>query len=150
MSPKASCPAPPVPPNPPSDWSDAVDGNCFSNLQRLGRWTGGTTAVPSGKSPAAYFKPVAPNTLGRGAHPPSIYVLAHGWAPGYRAAVNAQGGNLLWWSANASDNGGVWAAEWAWSPVTAPLQPAFPEKLAQRKLKTAQFDLIEFDEGRLK
>ena len=126
MSPKASCPAPPVPPNPPSDWSDAVDGNCFSNLQRLGRWTGGTTAVPSGKSPAAYFKPVAPNTLGRGAHPPSIYVLAHGWAPGYRAVVNAQGGNLLWWSANASANGGVWAAEWAWSPVTAPLQPAFP------------------------
>src|ERR1700674_412666 len=126
MSPKASCPAPPVPANPPSDWSDGVDGNCFSNLQRLGRWTGGPTLVPSGKSPAAFFKPVAPNTLGRGAHPPSIYVLAHGWAPGYRAAVNAQGGNLLWWSSNASANGGVWAAEWAWSPVTAPLQPAFP------------------------
>lgn len=125
MPPKASCPAPPAPPNPPPDWNYVVDGNCFSEIQRLGQWMGGTTVVPSGTNPAQYFKPVAPGSLGGGPNPPAIYVLAHGWAPGYRAAVNAQGGNLLWWGSNASVNS-VWASDWAWSPVTAPLTPPCP------------------------
>lgn len=60
-----------------------------------------------------------------GATLPTIYVLAHGWTPGYRAAVNSQAGNLLWWGANASVKG-VWSSDWAWSPVVAPLSPTFP------------------------
>jgi hypothetical protein len=115
---KASTPAPPSPPNGPSDWAATVQGNCFSNIQRLGQWTGDTIVVPSGTDPSPYFEPVAPSSLGGGATPPTIYVLAHGWAPGYRAAVNAAGGNLLWWGSGASANG-VWASEWAWSPVAA-------------------------------
>lgn len=126
MTPKLSCPPPPVPPNAPSDWQDSVDGNCFSNLQRLGRWTGRTKTVPSGTSPAPLFQAVTPASIGGGANPPAIYVLAHGWAPGYRAAVKAQGGNLRWWDKNAANSDGVWSSDWAWSPVTAPLSPAFP------------------------
>jgi hypothetical protein len=102
-----------------------VHGNCFTNIQRLGRWVGGTTVVPSGTDPSPYFRPVTPASLGGGPTPPSIYVLAHGWAPGYRDAVNAQGGDLLWWGPDASANG-VWASDWAWSPATAPLTPPFP------------------------
>src|SRR5256885_14773498 len=140
MSPEASCSAPPPPPSPPSDWGDSVDGNCFSNLMRLGQWVGQTKKVPSKTSPASLFKPVTTASLGGGADPPTIYVLAHGWAPGYRAAVKAQGGNLLWWSANASANGGVWSSEWAWSPVTAPVGSGFPVNPTGLLQSIAAFD----------
>lgn len=123
MSMEKCTPAPPLPPNPSSDWSDVVLGNCFRNIERLGLWTGGQTVIPSGNDPSAFFSPVTPGSLGGGATPPTIYVVAHGWAPGYRAVVNSQGGNLLWWGKNASANG-VWASDWAWSPVSAPLVPA--------------------------
>jgi hypothetical protein len=122
MSTTPCTPAPPAPPNGPSDWTHTVQGNCFSNIQRLGRWTGGTTVVQSGTDPSPYLQSVEVGSLGGGENPPSIYVLAHGWAPGYRAAVNAQGGNLLWWGPKASANG-IWASDWAWCPVTAPLKP---------------------------
>ncbi|HEX2047407.1 MAG TPA: hypothetical protein VHF27_06555 [Acidimicrobiales bacterium] len=125
MSVAGCTPAPPPPPFGPSDWSRAVHGNCFSNIERLGLWVGGQTAVPSGADPSPYFRPVAPGALGAGPNPPTIYVLTHGWAPGYRATVDAQGGNLLWWGAEASVNG-AWASDWAWSPVSAPLNPPFP------------------------
>jgi hypothetical protein len=111
-------PAPPAPPYGPSDWASVVQGNCFSNLQRLGLWTGKTTSVQVGSSPSRYFATVAPGSLGGGATPPTIYVVAHGWAPGYRAAVTKAGGKLLWWSPNAVYDG-RWASDWAWSPVSA-------------------------------
>src|SRR5262249_44624047 len=116
-------PAPPVPPDAPSDWADAVQGNCFTNIQRLGRWTGGTTGVSPGQDPSQYFQPVTPGSLGGGDSPPTIYVLAHGWAPGFRTAVENAGGDILWWGPNASANG-IWTSDWAWVPVngiTVPL-----------------------------
>ena len=116
--------APPAPPNGPSDWADAVHGNCFTSLERLGRWVGGSTTVPPGGDPSGYFEPVAPGSLG-GRAPFKIYVVTHGWAPGYRGVVNQHGGDLLWWSSAASVNG-EWASYWAWSPVVAPLSPPFP------------------------
>jgi len=123
-------PAPPLPPGGPSDWAAALQGNCFTNLQRLGRWVGGTKVLAPGTDPSSYFKPVEPDSLGFGDPPfPPIYVLSHGWAPGYRDAVRAQGGNLLWWSPGAylknSDGTRTWASDWAWTPVTAPLNPLF-------------------------
>lgn len=125
MTTTITTPAPPPPPGGPSDWSHAVQGNSFSNIQRLGRWTGGPNGVPSGTDPSKSFQPVTPGSLGGGANPPTIYVLSHGWAPGYRSVVKSQGGNVLWWGANASLNG-LWTSDWAWAPVTAPLNPPFP------------------------
>jgi hypothetical protein len=125
MSATPKTPTPPSPPNGPSDWTSVVQGNSFSNIQRLGLWTGKQTVIPSGSNPSQRFQSVAPGSIGGGATPPTIYVLAHGWAPGYRAAVNSQAGNLLWWGANASVKG-VWSSDWAWSPVVAPLSPTFP------------------------
>ncbi len=116
-------PAPPAPHNGPSDWADAVHGNSFTNLQRLWQWTGYSKSVPSRTSPSTSFKPVAAGSLGGGG-PVMIYVVAHGWAPGYRAVVEKNGGNLLWWGMQASA-GGYWASDWAWSPVSAPLSPSF-------------------------
>lgn len=121
--------APPPPPSGPSDWADAVNGNAYSNIQRLGLWVGGDVSVPSGQAPTKYFSSVAPGSIGGGANPPVIYVVAHGWAPGYRAAVERAKGALLWWSAEAvsasqlqSSSGASqrWASDWAWSPVSAP------------------------------
>jgi hypothetical protein len=125
MASQTSTSAPPPPPNSPSDWSKTVQGNYFTNIQRLCQWIGGTAPVQPGISPASNFQPVSPGSLGDGADPPTIYVLAHGWAPGYRAAVNAQSGNLLWWGADASitvKGVRVWASDWAWMPVKQLLQ----------------------------
>lgn len=116
MLPQDSCPAPPPPPGAPSDWTGTVDPNCFSNIQRLAQWIGKTNTVPPGTSPATSFEPVAPGSLGGGETPPPIYVVTHGWAPGYRAVVNQYGGKLLWWSDDAAVQN-VWASYWAWSPV---------------------------------
>jgi pimeloyl-ACP methyl ester carboxylesterase len=109
---------PPAPPDGPSDWTNTVQGNSFSNLDRLGQWTGGTESVPSGSDPSKSFQQVEQGSLGGGANPPTIYVLSHGWSPGYRAMVNSQGGNVLWWGANASVNN-LWTSDWAWAPVIA-------------------------------
>jgi uncharacterized glyoxalase superfamily protein PhnB len=118
-------PAPPAPPNGPSDWTAAVHGNSFTNLQRLRRWIGGTRPVPlTDGDPSHSFQAVPPGSLGGGALV-NIYVVAHGWAPGYRKAVQQEGGNLLWWDSKANV-GGVWASNWAWSPVAAPLSHPFP------------------------
>lgn len=65
-----------------------------------------------------------PGSLGGGPNPPTIYVLSHGWAPGYRSVVDTQGGNVLWWGANASVNN-LWTSDWAWAPVTVPLEQPF-------------------------
>lgn len=111
-------PAPPVPPDGPSDWAKSVQGNRFSNIQRLGRWIGGKTSVPSGSDPSSHFAAVTPGSLGAGGNPPTLYVVAHGWAPGYRSVVDQNGGDLLWWSSKAKA-GGRWASDWAWSPVAA-------------------------------
>ncbi len=95
--------------------------------------------VPSRTDPSPYFQSVAPGSLVGGSNPPTIYVLAHGWAPGYRAAVNAAGGNLLWWDPNASANG-IWTSDWAWSPVTAPLEPPFTVNTTGVLQSIAAFD----------
>ncbi|MEP7012697.1 MAG: hypothetical protein ABJC13_20430 [Acidobacteriota bacterium] len=118
---------PPAPPQGSYDWAAVVHPNCFDNTERLGLWFGGTQPVANGQSPSRFIQPVSEESIGAGedqATGYSVYVLVHGWAPGYRAAVNAQGGRLRWWEDNAS-SGGAWAAAWAWSPVTGD-SPALP------------------------
>ena len=73
-------------------------------LGRLGRWDGTT------------FAPVAPGGIGSG----NLYVLVHGWAAGFRGAVDSyQGpGPLLGWDPQAVDDDGeqfiqVWLAPMA-------------------------------------
>lgn len=114
----ATVSAPPAPPNGPSDWSEAVRGNAFANIERLGQWIGGTS-IPQNNDPSTSFAPVASQSLGTGSTPPTIHVLVHGWAPGYRSVVDAQNGNVLWWGANADLNG-VWPSDFAWLPAAAP------------------------------
>jgi hypothetical protein len=118
MSNKPCTPAPEPPPNAPSDWRDAVHGNCFSNIERLGQWTGKTKVLQPKTDPSPYFEPVTQGSLGGGTNPPPIYVVAHGWAPGYRDVVEEHGGHLLWWDRDAHA-GGIWTSDWAWTPVTA-------------------------------
>ena len=81
---------------------------------------GGTTGIASGSDPSKSFQAVTLNSLGGGQNPPTIYVVTHGWAPGYRAAVNNQGGNFLWWGSKSSVNK-LWTADWAWAPVSVTL-----------------------------
>lgn len=125
-------PQPPTPPNGPSDWGDVVQGNCFTDGQRLGWWLGGTTFLQSGDDPSSYIwqlgnlgSPPGQQTFNDALLSfPTLYVIAHGWAPEYRAAVQAQNGNLLWWDSAASNNG-RWASDWAWSPVGPLTKPPF-------------------------
>lgn len=91
----------------------AVHSNCFGDLQRLGVWTGGTTAIAHKVSPAKKFQPVT-GTIPGG----SVAVLVHGWAPGFRPAVDKAGGKLQWWSDGAVDSTGIWASDWAWVPFS--------------------------------
>jgi hypothetical protein len=112
-----------------------VHPNCFDNMERLGLWIGGTQPVASGQSPSRFFQPSTGEPIGAAGDQGagfSVYVLVHGWAPGYRAAVNAQGGRLRWWDEKAS-SGGVWASDWAWSPVSgySPALPVNPTGLLQ-------------------
>jgi hypothetical protein len=81
-------------------------------IERLGRWDGET------------FVPVAPRSV-RGGH---LYVLVHGWAPGYRAAVDRYRGPgvLLAWSPEAVDSAGERAFT-AFFPLAAALTAADPE-----------------------
>ena len=118
-----TCIAPPPPPPPPLtlpiDWNDAVGGNCFSNLERLGQWTGGTTTLDAHTDPSKHFEKVAPGSLGAGPNPVPIYVVTHGWAPGYRSVVHQHGGQILWWDKDAHDATGVWTSNWAWVETVA-------------------------------
>jgi hypothetical protein len=120
--------APPVPPSAPSDWSTVVLGNPYSNVQRLARWIGGIKPIASKVDPSPYFIPIAQEPVVEALEDgtwPTLYVIAHGWAPGYRTAVDAQGGKLQWWGKEASVNG-RWASDWAWAPVGPLTSPAFP------------------------
>ncbi|HEV7722530.1 MAG TPA: hypothetical protein VGO60_14660, partial [Iamia sp.] len=110
---------PPPPPQAPSDWASVVHASAWSDLARLGRWTGGSTAIKVGQDPSPYFAPVASQSLGRGATPAPIYVVAHGWAPGYRSVVDQAGGSIWWWSPGAQV-AGRWASDWCWAPVVGP------------------------------
>jgi len=118
-----STPLPPPPQtNAPSDWSNVVHANYFSNIERLGRWAGGTTAVTPGSDPSGYFNPVTVSSLGAvklGVVPSPIYVLVHGWAPGYSGQVPADG-DLFWWSSGAAvtvNGSQVWPSSWAWQSL---------------------------------
>lgn len=125
-------PAPFSPPDAPSDWTEVVQGNCFTNAQRLGWWLGQTTNLASGDDPSKYIYQLG--QFGVGSDMPSfdqatlsfptVYVLAHGWAPSYRPIVDAAGGNLLWWSPAASVSN-RWASDWAWAPVGPLTTPQF-------------------------
>lgn len=120
-------PAPPPPPSGPSDWTAVVHGNGFTNVERLAIWVGGTTPVASGVDPSSYFWQLDARPIGAPVEGvlPVIYVVVHGWAMGYRPAVDAAGGNLLWWGSKASMNG-RWASDWAWAPVGPLAENTFP------------------------
>ncbi|HMJ75520.1 MAG TPA: hypothetical protein VK507_06090, partial [Iamia sp.] len=68
---------PPPPPQAPPDWTSVVHASAWSDLARLGLWTGGSTAIAVGQDPSRSFAPVAPQSLGHGATPAPIYVVAH-------------------------------------------------------------------------
>lgn len=110
----------PAPPRPAgaavsdAEWKAAVLPNCFDNRLRLGRWTGQATRIAAKQSPARFFSPLGPASIIGG----SVAVLVHGWAPGFRPAVDKAGGNLQWWSDGAVDSTGVWASDWAWVPFS--------------------------------
>jgi hypothetical protein len=91
-------------------WKQAVHPNCFDNRLRLSRWTGRTTTLAHKQSPAKYHVPVDRNEITGG----SVVVLVHGWAPGFRTAVDRFGGDLQWWSKGAVDSDGDWTSDWAW------------------------------------
>ncbi|HEX7132212.1 MAG TPA: hypothetical protein VF228_06525 [Iamia sp.] len=107
---------PPPPPQAPSDWTSVVHASAWADLARLGRWTGGSRVIPSGTDPSPFFAAVAPRSLGAGSTPAPIYVVVHGWAPGYLPLVQKAGGNVQWWSPGAQV-AGRWASDWCWSPV---------------------------------
>ncbi len=112
-------PPPPRPADGSSDWSGGVHPNCFSNLARLGIWIGGTTTVQHGQSPSVLIKALAPQSVAaeESQSPFHVYVVTHGWAPGYRGVVNAAGGKLRWWE-NGAESGGLWPSDWAWAEVS--------------------------------
>ncbi|PON16775.1 hypothetical protein C2W62_16700 [Candidatus Entotheonella serta] len=113
-------PAPPRPADGPSDWTEAVRPNCFNNLERLGRWIGGTDALGIPTNPESCFTTVEPGSLGTSAVPGNhIAVLVHGWSPGYRTEVDAANGQILWWSNTTGNASGVWPSTWAWTPTQA-------------------------------
>ncbi len=119
-------PPPPVPSEGSTDWGAAVHPNCFDNLARLGLWVGGTLPVATDQSPSRYFQAMADAQVGAEPNDDEfhVYVLAHGWAPGWRAVVDAEGGRLRWWDDNAH-SGGIWASNWAWCPFSG-VDPALP------------------------
>ncbi|MEM7480148.1 MAG: hypothetical protein AAF481_03145 [Acidobacteriota bacterium] len=100
-----------------AEWDASVRNNCFANLRRINRWFGRTVAVAPKESPAQYFIPVGEAALGQGIDSGSVVVFVHGWAPGFRAAVDRAGGNLLWWQNGATDSSGVFTSDWAWVPT---------------------------------
>jgi len=115
-----AAPAPPAPPpGAPGDWSAVVRHSAWSDIERLGLWKGGNKLLPDRTDPSGLFGTVGTQTLGAGANPPTIYVVVHGWAPGYRAAVTKAGGAIKWWSSDAHVSG-RWASDWCWSRVIAP------------------------------
>ncbi len=85
------CIAPPRrPADAPSDWEEVVHPNCFADIERLGLWVGGTTPLQSKQSPELKFKSVTEGSIsGR------VTVVVHGWAPGYRGAVDNQNSRIL-------------------------------------------------------
>lgn len=114
-------PAPPAPPDAPSDWADVVHSNCFDDLQRLGRWMGGTDPLQPGESPESNFMPAGAASIdGSGIE---VVVLVHGWAPGYRRAVDEAGGRIRWWTTGATNSSGVYTSDWAWVETAVDTSP---------------------------
>ena len=91
---------------------------------RFGQWVGGTKSFPAGTDPQGAFATVSPvpnlqNT--------NVYVVAHGWAPGWNPAVLRAKSKILWWSTAAGvdpNNYGpcdpktqacLWPSDWAWT-----------------------------------
>lgn len=99
-------------------WAGEVYPNCFTNLQRLGRWTADTATLNADQSPQANFQPVAAGSINSGSRPIHLYVVTHGWAPGFQAAVQAANSNIQWWSNSATDSDGQWASNWFWTPTS--------------------------------
>ena len=115
----------PAPPRPAGaavsadEWKAAVHPNCFDNGLRLARWTGKDARIVPKQSPAQYFATVGANSITGG----TVVVLVHGWAPGFRTAVDKAGGNLRWWGDGAVDSSGEWTSDWAWVPTTGTSYP---------------------------
>ncbi len=89
--------------------------------QRFGQWVQGTLSVPAGKDPQSAFKAVTASNLQN----TNVYVVTHGWAPGWDPAVQRAGSNILWWSTAAgvdpktygpcTTSTCLWPSDWAWT-----------------------------------
>jgi hypothetical protein len=69
-------------------------------VHRFGRWTLGTRSLGKGADPRSAFAAVSASGLGN-LRNTNVYVVTHGWAPGWNAAVVANGSTLRWWSTRA-------------------------------------------------
>ncbi len=100
-----------------ADWASNVYPNCFENIERLGRWSGGTQLLSPTMSPDTFFASVTKGEIKTAKKPIHLYVVTHGWAPGFRASVRKQNFNIKWWSNTATDAEGIWASDWYWTPT---------------------------------
>jgi hypothetical protein len=69
-------------------------------VDRFGRWTLGTRSLSKGADPHNAFAPVAAGSLGD-LRNSNVYVVTHGWAPGWNDAVLRADSQLRWWSTAA-------------------------------------------------
>ena len=102
------------------DYGKHIYPNCFSNIQRLGRWIGAVTPVTPKTSPAANFTAVSAGEIANTTKPIHLYVVTHGWAPTYATAVKNANYKIQWWGDSAKNSAGTWASSWFWTPSQAP------------------------------
>lgn len=95
-------------------------------VDRFGRWALGTQSLGKGADPQKAFKAVSASSLGN-LENTNVYVVTHGWAPGWNEAVLRAKSKILWWSTaagvNPSDFGACdpkrqtceWPSDFAWT-----------------------------------
>jgi hypothetical protein len=95
-------------------------------VDRFGKWTLGTRSLSKGADPHDAFAPVAAGSLGN-LRNTNVYVVTHGWAPGWNSAVLRSSSKLRWWSTaagvdptsygpcNPARQGCLWPSDFAWT-----------------------------------
>jgi hypothetical protein len=98
---------------------------------RFGRWTLGTRSLPAGADPQNAFATVS---SAANLQNTNVYVVTHGWAPGWNPAVLRAGSKILWWSTaagvdpktygpcNPKTQTCLWPSDWAWTASSTTYQ----------------------------
>lgn len=89
--------------------------------QRFGQWVLGPRSLPAGQNPQSAFAAVTASNLQN----TNVYVVTHGWAPGWNPAVLRASSKILWWSTAAgvhpktygpcTTSTCLWPSDWAWT-----------------------------------